>query len=211
MGEDGCDCGSDEPGTCGLCEVVEALEAHTVRRAGLAQSEDAAATIAAVDLVPGDHQALMSSDVASSVARWLVRWFREKGASNFASIDYRDSEHDEWFEIIAQRRDGQTPKAMLLAAERERDEARAELLAARKHAEFGSGAFESFWNDAEPRELDEADLQALALECGLLRRMDAKDGPGPHCEACEDSEGTGVECSCLIPTMKPFRAKEAVG
>ena len=99
----------------------------------------------------------------------------------------------------------QAHRSLLLA---EVDALRAAIADERKHADFGSRVFELFWCDGEPGDLDGGEIQAMAIESGLLRRVDASDGPGPHCEWCEDESGAGVECSCLMPTMAR-RAKEA--
>lgn len=114
--------------------------------------------------------------------------------------------------VLSRQPEHVSKNSKLLLAEVDALRARvAELEAAladeRKHAAFGARAFEAFWCDGEPGDLDAGDLQRMALDCGLLRHVDASDGPGPHCEWCEDDMGAGDECSCLKPTTDR-RAKE---
>ena len=75
------------------------------------------------------------------------------------------------------------------------------------------GGIVGFWLQAngEPGDIEGGDAQEHAVECGLLRRWQPEDGPGPHCDACEDTEGEPGSCSCLFPTLKPFGPAPAEG
>lgn len=97
--------------------------------------------------------------------------------------------------------------AFALIANSERDALRSEVERLRPWATFGASAFEDFWHDAEPGDLDAGDLQDSAIKAGLLRRRteaDAGKTCGGEC-GCEWEEGRSVdECECLFPAFPPL-------
>lgn len=74
-----------------------------------------------------------------------------------------------------------------------------------KWAEFGAWAFESFWQDGEPGDLEGGDLQERAMALGLLGRTAEHDAGATHAEDCEWQPGMPAEdCDCCIPLAAPF-------
>lgn len=78
-----------------------------------------------------------------------------------------------------------------------------------RYAAFGEWAFEMFWNDAEPGDIDGGDAQEAAIKHGLLRRRE----DGDRYATCGGEMGCGwkdgdpVEsCECLFPTTGPLSA-----
>jgi hypothetical protein len=70
-----------------------------------------------------------------------------------------------------------------------------------KWARFGSSAFESFWHDGEPNDLDGGELQEMAVECGLLGRTEDNEDEGTtHAELC-DWNGDRGSCTCFVPLL----------
>ena len=74
-------------------------------------------------------------------------------------------------------------------------------------AEFGAWAFEYFWHDGEPGEIDAGDAQDAAERVGLLSRRREKLDDGYECHSeCGWEPGQPVsECVCLFPTRRPLR------
>jgi hypothetical protein len=91
-----------------------------------------------------------------------------------------------------------------VAAEREATGSRA------AYAGFGAWAFEQFWHDAEPGDIDAGDAQEAAIKYGLLRRRVEGD-EGATCGTeigCDYSHGDPVsKCECLFPVFAPLRAR----
>ncbi len=77
------------------------------------------------------------------------------------------------------------------------------------YARFGSKAFEFFWHDAEPGDVDASDAQEMAVQAGLLRRRAPEDIGLSCCEYCDWQPGQPVEeCSCLFPTLAPLKGAD---
>lgn len=95
---------------------------------------------------------------------------------------------------------------------RERDEARkwggqqfTEVASLLPWAHFGAWAFEEFWHDSEPGDIDGTDAQEKAVECGLLARTSTCDAGATHAEECEWQPGMpDEECCCYSPCRAPL-------
>lgn len=75
-------------------------------------------------------------------------------------------------------------------------------------AEFGSWAFDSYWSDGEPGDVDWADTQEKALALGLLTRRTEAQATYSCAEGCEWEAGKPFdECECLFPTRGTIRAR----
>jgi len=76
-------------------------------------------------------------------------------------------------------------------------------------ARFGSWAFEMFWHDSEPGDIDAADAQERAVEFGLLARTSECDAGATHAEECDWQPGMPLsECCCVAPCRAPLRLAE---
>ena len=72
-------------------------------------------------------------------------------------------------------------------------------------ATFGGWAFEEYWSDGEPGDIDAGDAQEKAIECGLLGRTSEVDPNATHAEGCDYSPvASASECCCFIPTRRPL-------
>lgn len=103
----------------------------------------------------------------------------------------------------------------ILAALTEAEALRAQIVASQarevataRYAAFGAWAFEKFWHDAEPGDIDGGDAQEAAVRLGLLRRRTEYDTDSPCADFCtwEPSEGPVSDCECLFPTTGPHVA-----
>lgn len=73
------------------------------------------------------------------------------------------------------------------------------------YAKFGAWAFEMFWHDGEPGDIDAADAQEKAAEFGLLGRTSEADAGATHAEECEWQPGMPLdECCCYTPMLPPL-------
>ena len=83
--------------------------------------------------------------------------------------------------------------------------ARREWDAMRPFTLFGAWAFEFFWHDAEPGDVDASDAQEKAVEFGLLQRTSEADAGATHDELCEWEPGMPLDdCCCFTPTHAPL-------
>ena len=91
----------------------------------------------------------------------------------------------------------------LLAAERTlREQAEAQVEADAKWAAFGAWAFENFWHDGEPGDIEGGDAQEAAVRFGLLGRTSEHDAGATHAEGCDFSpEAPPTECCCYTPLL----------
>lgn len=70
--------------------------------------------------------------------------------------------------------------------------------------QFGQWAFELFWNDGEPGDVDQLDLQEKALKLGILTRRTAAQAGLSCADWCEWQPGQPLEdCECLFPVYSP--------
>lgn len=89
----------------------------------------------------------------------------------------------------------------------DRDALRAQVATLRPWALFGAWAFEEFWHDSEPGDIDGADAQEKAVECGLLARTSVCDAGATHAEGCDWQPGMpNEECCCYSPCKPPLAA-----
>lgn len=104
--------------------------------------------------------------------------------------------------------------AIVDAYKHETDALLAHVEALREWAHFGAMAFEAFWADGEPGDLDAGELQEWAVMVGLLRRRTADDAERLCADGCDWESGNGNlpldECSCLFPTRRPLRPEEVL-
>ena len=72
---------------------------------------------------------------------------------------------------------------------------------------FGEAVFDRFWGDGDPGDIEGAELQEVARECGLLCRADEAGDGIEHGEWCEWEPGKPLsECECWFPSKRPFSA-----
>lgn len=93
----------------------------------------------------------------------------------------------------------------LVAARARIAELEAQVKQMRDFATFGGWAFEEYWSDGEPGDIDAGDAQEKAIECGLLGRTSEVDPNATHAEGCDYSPvASASECCCFIPTRRPL-------
>lgn len=78
-------------------------------------------------------------------------------------------------------------------------------------ARFGAKAFDAFWGDGDPGDIDGSDAQEYAVEAGLLSRRATADAGTSCSEYCEWTPDRPLnECMCLFPTCAPLRTDDAL-